>query len=118
MRRSWSQYRDEPLRGHRLQSCATRSSAWASPFSENTSVVSVPFAETPLTVTSAPRLSASTICASSAAFLIQSPSPWVYMAYLALPISSEPSEPGLSWYPIDTDTSLATFSDGRVERNT
>src|SRR3977135_1965482 len=65
---------------YRLQSCASLSSAWASPFSENVSVVSVPFAETPLTTTSAALRMASTIRSSSAAFLIQRPSPWVYIA--------------------------------------
>src|SRR5919201_5863745 len=73
---------------YRLQSCASRSSAWDSPFSEKVSVVSVPLAETPLTTTSAERRMASTIRSSSAAFLIQRPSPCVYIAYAAPPTSS------------------------------
>src|ERR1700694_665764 len=65
---------------YRLQSCASLSSAWDRPFSENMSVVSVPLADTPLMVASAALRMASTIRSSSAAFLIQSPSPWVYIA--------------------------------------
>src|SRR6187399_1987462 len=72
----------------RLQSCATLSRAWASPFSEKVSVVSVPLADMPLTVTSADLRIASTMRSSSAAFLIQSPSPWVYIAYDEPPTSS------------------------------
>src|SRR6185437_8876732 len=66
--------------GYRLQSCARRSSAWARPLSEKVSVVSVPLADTPLTTASADLRIASTIRSSSAAFLIQRPSPWVYIA--------------------------------------
>src|ERR1700754_2831925 len=83
-------------RVQRLQSCASRSSACDNPFSEKVSVVSVPLADIPLTVTSAALRMASTIRSSSAAFLIQRPSPWVYMAKEAPRTSSVDSEPGFS----------------------
>src|ERR1700722_9320875 len=60
-----------------LHSWPTRSRACASPLSENVSVDCVPLAETPFTTALWPARMASTICASSAAFLIQAPSCWV-----------------------------------------
>src|SRR5580698_5213359 len=69
-----------PSRGRvyaHLHSWPTRSRACASPLSENVSVDCVPLAETPLTTALWPARMASTICASSAAFLIQAPSCWV-----------------------------------------
>ena len=63
-----------------LHSWATRSSAWEMPFNEYVSVVLVPWVDTLLMTSSAPLRMASTICASSAAFLTQAPSFWVYMS--------------------------------------
>ena len=60
---------------------------------------------------------ASTMRASSAAFLIHAPSPCVYIAYLAEPISTVVSEPALTGYPITIEISLRTFSVGRVDTN-
>src|SRR5207248_11463661 len=60
---------------------------------------------------------ASTMRASSATFLIQAPSFWVYIANLAVPISAVASELDLNGYPMMTDTSFLTVSAGRVEMN-
>src|SRR5215468_9431285 len=60
---------------------------------------------------------ASTMRASSATFLIQAPSFWVYIANLAVPISAVASELDLNGYPMMTDTSFLTLSAGRVETN-
>ena len=60
-----------------LQSWPERSSAWARPLSENTSVEWVPFADVPLITALSPPRMASIRCVSSAAFLIQAPSCWV-----------------------------------------
>src|ERR1700756_1875373 len=60
---------------------------------------------------------ASIMRASSATFLIQAPSFWVYIANLAVPISAVASELDLNGYPMMTDTSFLTLSAGRVETN-
>src|SRR4029077_1791666 len=100
-----------------LHSCSILSSAWARPLSEYWSVDCVPRPEVPFTVRSAPLRMASTMRASSATFLIQAPSFWVYIANLAGPISAVASEVDLNGYPMMTDTSFFTLSVGRVETN-
>ena len=57
-----------------LHSWAVRSRACATPLSEKVSVDCVPLAETPLITALSPPRMASTILASSVAFLIQAPS--------------------------------------------
>src|SRR5581483_5373022 len=76
-------------------SCATRSSACEIPLSENVSVVWVPLEVVALITASDPLRMASTSLASSAAFLIQAPSFWVYMAKLAPATVAVASEFGL-----------------------
>src|SRR5262245_12348254 len=100
-----------------LHSCSILSSAWARPLSEYWSVDWVRRPEVPFTVKSAPLRMASTMRASSATFLIQAPSFWVYIANLAGPISAVASEVDLNGYPMMTDTSFFTLSAGRVETN-
>src|SRR5438093_12321337 len=85
-----------PLERAYLHSCSARSSACERPLSENWSVVWVPRPEVPLTVRSAPLRMASIMRASSATFLIQAPSFWVYIANLAVPISAVASVLGLN----------------------
>src|SRR3979490_2393213 len=80
---------------HQRHSWPTLSSACARPLSENTSAVAVPRADVPLMVRSVPLRMESTRRVSSAAFLTQAPSAWVYMEYVAPPISSVASELGL-----------------------
>src|SRR5215469_9657636 len=60
-----------------LHSWAARSRACDTPLRENVSVDCVPLVETPLITALSPPRMASTILASSAAFLIQAPSCWV-----------------------------------------
>src|SRR5262249_25768256 len=74
-----------------LHSWAVRSSAWASPLSEYLSVLWVPLADVPFTTRSPLLRMASTMRASSAAFLIQAPSFCVYMENLLPAISTEAS---------------------------
>src|SRR5215470_13515129 len=100
-----------------LHSCSILSSAWARPLSEYWSVDWVRRPEVPFTVKSAPLRMASTMRASSATFLIQAPSFWVYITNLAVPISAVASEVDLNGYPMMTDTSFLTLSAGRVETN-
>src|SRR5262249_60174624 len=89
------------------------SSGSARPLSEYWSVDWVPRPEVPFTIKSAPLRMASTMRVSSAAFLIQAPSFWVYIANLALPISAVASEFVLNGEPMMTGTSFFTFSAGR-----
>src|SRR2546429_2166740 len=96
-----------------LHSCSILSSAWARPLSEYWSVDWVPRPEVPFTVKSAPLRMASTMRASSATFLIQAPSFWVYMANLAVPISAGASELVLDGEPVVTDTPVFPLSAGR-----
>jgi hypothetical protein len=78
----------------------------------------VPRLDVPLMVRSAPLRMASIRRASSATFLIQAPSFWVYIANLVGPISAVASDDCRNGYPTMAEISLRTFSAGRVEMNT
>src|SRR5262249_1604907 len=69
-----------------LHSCAARSSACEMPFSENVSVVWVPLEVWALITASADLRMVSINRASSAAFLTQAPSFWVYIGKPPPPI--------------------------------
>src|ERR1041385_528331 len=81
-------YRPQPQR----HSCATRSSAWEIPLSENVSVVAVPLEVWALITASGDLRMASTSRVSSAAFLTQAPSFWVYIGKPPLAIVIVASE--------------------------
>src|SRR3954467_2741938 len=101
-----------------LHSCDARSTAWPMPLSENVSVVWVPREVVALITRSAPLRMVSSSLASSAAFLTQAPSFWVYIGKFAPPTATLASEFGLNPLPVTrTETSLFTFSAGRVEMN-
>src|SRR6266699_1779722 len=79
-----------------LHSCDARSTAWPMPLSENVSVVWVPREVVALITTSAPLRMVSSSLASSAAFLTQAPSFWVYIGKFAPPTATLASEFGLN----------------------